>query len=395
MTKIKIYPAGYRKGRAIVKDVTKNDKPLYHTNAKEYDKEFEKAQPRGLQAEMEDALAKKDFATYNKYRAEIKGENEKVKFGRTLEAIQILKQKVNNIKTELQNYNPNLKEYKIINEDIDLFLERLDNMFNQLVPLRNRLGKLNKEEERMYKSMDTDVDRYAFEISKIEGLLSKLSGKEPKLLPEEVKMLKYNSDIKKKEKEIMNVLENLEKYGLDQSTKELNILRSYLSTGNERDREITSKAIGDFLFEEEDVFNDLAIEVRTSYDNIKGYLEYLSSFKQIENMGPTTERNKGNYIRRSEITQLKRKKNELTRKVKKITDTKKEKQQNLQSGDGRIEDIIYYFEAIEAIKKILDEFKILENEVHCKIFCSKFIAQILLYFNHHHRFDYNITNLMR
>ena len=196
-------------------------------------KKYNKADPQ--QKKLEEALKNKDFTLYNDLRTKGVANAEEITIRNSIQAMQLMKSKLQSIIDEVYSYNPNVKEVDEIEKGAELLIETIEKQIKFLLFLLPKVGKLSKEDQNKLDVVARDVERYSVELNKIDGLLKILQTKENKLDPKLVEQLKKRKKIKAEEEDLKKDVSEVFRFGLDTTKIEQDKLRKALEDPLKRD----------------------------------------------------------------------------------------------------------------------------------------------------------------
>lgn len=223
-------------------------------------KKYNKADP--AQRKLEESLKNKDFTLYNQLRTKGVANAEEGTIRNSIQAMQLIKSKLQTIIDEVYSYNPNIKEVDEIEKGAEALIETLEKQTKYLLLLLPKVGKLSKEDQNKLDVITRDVERYSVDLNKIDGLLKVLQTREEKLDPKLVEQLKARKKIKQEEEDLKKDVSEVFRFGLDTTKIEQDKLRKALDDPLKRD------IISEDVKNRADLYKDKLIKLKIQYTTL-------------------------------------------------------------------------------------------------------------------------------
>lgn len=268
-----------------------------------------------VQKKLEEALKNKDYAEFDRLKSAQTGQDARMGINLVLNALNLLKQKVDDILITAQSYDPTNPVVVNIEAEGGLLKKTLDKLFNELIMLRPKIGKFTDKDKDRLRQIKNEVDRISSSVNKIHGLLDKVKTMR-KMTPEEKKIALGKKKIRDIQKDIKSDIKDLYTFGFDTTKDEQEKLKKLLE-----DKE-TGRYAGEVISEElkkraSDGFDKLE-ELKEKFkiiENINNVL--VESAPDISRMAGFPIKNIRNYT--DTVKQIKKKLNKLDKSISKAS----------------------------------------------------------------------------
>lgn len=182
-----------------------------------------------MQRELEKAIKQKDFSEYDRIMSQKDGQSTRMEIDLILNALNVLKQKIDNAILTGELYDPTNESVKNIISQGQELKKRLEKEFQELIRMRPNAERLNDRDKNRVRQIKDEVDRISLQFDKIDNLVDKIKDM-PKLSPDEREEAKKKAKVKEDRKKIREAVGDIKIFGFDKTKKEQDLLQEVLKT---------------------------------------------------------------------------------------------------------------------------------------------------------------------